>query len=229
MIFLLGFAQPLVMFPCNGQSWGLEFFSQLQLAIVSGVRPAPGTDGTPGGSLELFGRYDSFIEIPNFESGFVDAGTSITILAFVYPTGGIGPIICYERCGFAGVQIWYEQNGFDVGMGTLVACFMRRDLAVAFTVRKTILEINEWNYIGASYDHNSGMARLWHNGNEVESLFIGANLPLATQFPIRIGAFANPWQETFFTGRISHVHIYSEALGVENIRAVGCIPSWKGN
>ena len=227
-----GFAQPLVMFPFNVQCRGMEYFSQLPLAILSpDVRPAPGADGTPAGSLELSGHSDSYIEIPNFECGYADARGSITILAFIYPTGGSGPIICYERCGY-GVQIWHEQEGFDVGMGTLAALFVRRDLAFAFPIRKTaVLKINAWNFIGASYDHNSGMARLWHNGNEVEAIFIGQNFQnfdLATQFPIRIGALANPWQESFFTGRISHLHIYSEALGVENIQAVGYINPQNG-
>ena len=220
------------MFPFNVQCRGMEYFSQLPLAILSpDVRQAPGADGSPAGSLELSGHSGSYIEIPNFERGCADARGSITILAFIYPTGGNGPIICYERRG-SGVQIWHEQEGFNVGMGTLAAVFVRRDLAFAFTIRKTaVLKINAWNFIGASYDHNSGMARLWHNGNEVETMFIGQNFHyfgLATQFPIRIGALANPWQDSFFTGRISHLHIYSEALGVENIQAVGYINPQKG-
>ena len=188
---------------------------------------APGADGAPRGSLELGGNFDSFIEIPNFDGGYTDARRSITILAFIYPTGGSGPIISYERSGF-GVQIWQEQEGFNAGMGTLTAWFVGRDLSVAFPIRKTVLKINAWNFIGASYDYNSGMARLWHNGNEVETIFIGKMFDLATQFPIRIGALANPSQEYFFTGRISHLHIYSEALAVENIRAVGCITQQGG-
>lgn len=211
------------MFPFNAECRGLEFFSQQELAFIApGVLWATGADGIPRGSLELTGHYDSFVEIPNFDSGYVDARRSVTILAFIYPTGRSGPIITYEICGF-GLQIWQEQ-GFNAEIGILVAWFVARDLSIAFTIRKAVLKFNAWNFIGASYDHNSGMARLWHNGNEVEAIFIGANVELATQFPIRIGALANPWQEYYFTGRISHLHVYSEALAVENIRAVGCIP-----
>ncbi|XP_068709592.1 NFX1-type zinc finger-containing protein 1-like [Montipora foliosa] len=217
------FCKPLLMFPFNNACLNKEYFSQKPLAFMSpGLRLAPGADGSPGGSIELCGHLNSFIEIPNFECGYADAGRSITILAFVYPTGGCGPIICYEVHGY-GLQIWCEQAGVNNGIGTLTACFVRRDLAVALSIRKTVLQINTWNYIGVSYDHSSGMARLWHNGNEVKATFIGVNFSLATQFPIRIGALAKPWQNAFFTGRISHLHIYSEALGIENIRAVGCI------
>ena len=213
------------MFPFNGDCGGLEYFSQKDLAYISpNVRPAPGADGTPGGSMELNGRHDSFIEIGNFDGGYADTRTSITILAFVFPLGDCGPIITYGTCGY-GVQIWQEPlepEYSQSGTGTLAACFVTRDLTVAIPIRKAVLNINAWNYIGASYDYTTGIARLWHNGEEVEALLIGPGFELATQFPIRIGALDNPWQEHFFTGRISHLHIYSEALTVENIQAVGC-------
>ena len=211
------------MFPFNADYRNLEYFSNQQLAFISlNVSLAAGADGTPEGSLELSGNSYSFIEIPNFIGGYADAGRSITILAFIYPLGGCGPIITYERCGF-GLQIWQEPGELNAGMGTLTAWFVRRDLAVGFPIKKAVLKINSWNFIGASYDHSSGIARLWHNGNEVEAVFIGKGFELATQFPIRIGALAAPWQECYFTGRICYLHIYSEALTVENIQAVGCV------
>ena len=216
-----GFAKPLVMFPFNAECGGLEYFSQEEVTFISPrVQNAPGADGTPGGSLQLNGTFDSFIEIPNFDGGWTDARCSITLLAFIYPTGNAGPIVSYDRNGY-GVQIW--QEGSYGGMGTLTAWFVRRDLALAFPLKKTVLNIDAWNFIGASYDHESGVARLWHNGNEVAATFIGENFDLATQFSIRIGALATPGQECF-EGRISHLHIYSEALAVANIQAVGCIP-----
>ena len=213
------------MFPFNADCRGLEYFSQRDLAYISPyVRPALGADGIPGGSLELIGSHDSFIEIVNFDGGCADAKTSITILAFVYPLGNCGPIITYETGGF-GVQIWQEPlppEYLQPGTGMLTAYFVTRDLTLAIPIRKAVFRINEWNYIGVSYDYNTGIARLWHNGEEVEALRIGPGFELATQFPIRIGALNNPWQEHFFTGRISHLHIYCEELTVENIQAVGC-------
>ena len=213
------------MFPFNDESRNREYFSNPLLAFISpDVQFAPGADGSRAGSVELRGNLHSFIEIANFEGGDADiaASGSITILAFLYPTGGHGPIICYQKNGY-GFQIWFEQVEFSADIGNLCAWFVRRDLAVVIPIRRTILNINAWNFIGVSYDYWTGVARLWHNGNEVETVFIGAYFPLATQFPIRIGALDCPWQTTFFTGRISHLHIYSEALNIENIRAVGCI------
>lgn len=214
------------MFPFNADCRSLEYFSQRELAFVSpDVHPAQGADGIPGGSLQLDGTFESFIEIANFDDGWADARQSITLLAFIYPTESSGPVISYDRNGY-GVQLW--QEGMYGGMGVLSAWFVRRDLAFAIYLKKAVLIINAWNFIGASYDHVTGMARLWHNGNEVEAAFIGTNFELATQFCIRIGAWANPWQECYFRGRISHFHIYAEALTVSNIRAVGCIPQKGG-
>ena len=210
------------MFPFTADCLGLEYFSQTELAFVApSVHHTPGADGLRGGSLELDGTFESFIEIPNFDGGWADARQSITLLAFIYPMGCSGPVISYDRNGY-GVQIW--QECLYGGMGVLSAWFVRRDLALAFPLKKAVLHINAWNFIGASYDHVTGMARLWHNGNEVKAIFIGKNFELATQFSIRIGAWASPWQACYFKGRISHLHIYAEALTISNIQAVGCIP-----
>ena len=219
---MLGFAQPLAMFPFNSDCQGLEYFSQEQIAIISeNVRPAPGPDGQLGGSLKLEGEFDSFIEIPNFSGGCVDAERSITLLAFVYPLGRSGPIISYHIDGL-GVQLGYEKS--EDHMGILTASFIQRDLmSPAEPLRAPVMANNEWNFVGASYDSNSGVARLWHNGNEVTAVVIGEGLELATQFPIRIGALESCCREHIFSGRISHFHIYDEALTAENIRAVGGI------
>ena len=221
---LTGFAQPLAMFPFNAECWGLEYFTQEEVAYVTQfVQPAPGPDGNSGGSLQFAGTFDSFIEIPNFCGGPVDAERSITLLAFVYPTGSGGPIVSYHHIYGLGVQLWHE--GFHDDLGILRASFVHRDLLVqAAPLSAPVLKMNDWNFIGASYDHVSGMARLWHNGNEVNSDFIGKDFDLATQLAIRIGAVESPGQEYYFTGRISHLHIYADALTVENIQAVGSIP-----
>ena len=210
------------MFPFTADCKGLEYFSQTELAFVAPrVHHTPGADWLRGGSLQLDGTFESFIEIPNFDGGWADARQSITLLAFIYPMGCSGPVISYDRNGY-GVQIW--QEWLYGGMGVLSAWFVRRDLALAFPLKKAVLHLNAWNFIGASYDHVTGMARLWHNGNEVEAIFIGKNFELATQFSIRIGAWASPSQAFYFKGRISHLHIYAEALTISNIQAVGCIP-----
>lgn len=208
------------MFPFNDECRDLEYFSQDRLASISqNIRSAQGPDGSKGGSLQLTGEVDSFIEIPN--DGLLDATRSLTLLAFVYPIGKGGPIICYDKSGL-GVQLCY--NGVTSKEGVLRASFIRRDLLeISDPLEAKVLRLNEWNFVGTSYDYNSGMARLWHNGDEVKTVYIGETLELATQFPIRIGAVNNPFKGNYFKGRISLLHIYADALTAENIRAVGGI------
>ena len=208
------------MFPFNDECRDLEYFSQDRLASISqNIRSAQGPDGSKGGSLQLTGEVDSFIEIPN--DGLLDATRSLTLLAFVYPIGKGGPIICYDKSGL-GVQLCY--NGVTSKEGVLRASFIRRDLLeISDPLEAQVLRLNEWNFVGTSYDYNSGMARLWHNGDEVKTVYIGERLELATQFPMRIGAVNNPFKGNYFKGRISLLHIYADALTAENIRAVGGI------
>lgn len=211
------------MFPFNAECNGLEYFTQRELAIVSnGVRPAPGIDRHPEGALELEGTPASFIEIPNFIDGLLDAEKSITMLAFIYPTGRSGPIVSYHADGL-GVQLGYERC--DDELGSLTASFIPRDLMpTAAPLRVPVLTNHEWNFVGASYDHSSGIARLWHNGKEVKAEMIGMGFDLATQFPVRVGALESCYPQNTFSGRISHLHIYGEALTADNIQAVGGIP-----
>lgn len=59
-----------------------------------------GVDGLFGGFIEFCGYFNFFIEILNFECGYVDVGRFIIILVFVYFIGGCGLIICYEVYGY---------------------------------------------------------------------------------------------------------------------------------
>ena len=89
-------------------------------------------------------------------------------------------------------------------------------------LRVASLELHAWNYIGISYDYDSGMARMWHDGNEVERVDMGVQMELATQFPIRIGALdGNDYNGLYYSGRIASLRIYRQALSGQQIRQIG--------
>ena len=222
LLSLLGFVKPLVLFPFDARCQSLEYFSQHELAIVSkDVIPGPGPKGDPQGSLQLKGTSDSHIMIPNFDGGIVDARTSITMLAFIYSMRKSKLVISYDFDNL-GVQFVCEFDESE--KGELSACFIQRDLAPAEnSIRAHVLNYNEWNFVGASYDFETGFASLWHDGIEVKNAYIGKGLFLATQFPIQISVKENNCPENEFSARISHLHIYDEALTPENIQAVGGI------
>ena len=199
--------------------------SRANLATFSRVASAPGPDGTQGGSIHLRGTANSFIEIPNQAGSDLDTRTSITLLIHVFPVGNRGPILSFHEDGI-GVQIW--QEGLEEGKGILTARFVWRDFSQPPALTKAVLTINAWNFIGASYDHDSGIARLWHNGNAVDAKFIGSKMELATHFSIRIGAITSAGPGHCFQGRVRELHIFCESLGKEMVRTVGGI-SQEGN
>ena len=224
LLYFIGFAKPLAMFPLNADCQHLEYFSQKEMAIVSDIYPGPGPEGHPQGSLQLKDISDSFIVIPNLSGGLVDAEKSITLLAFIYPLRESRMMISYHPDGL-GVQLACE---FDDEIGKLTASFIQRDLMPAeMPITAKVLEYNEWNFVGASYDFETGMAILWHNGSVVKSANIGKGLSLATQFDIKISVTDSSSSENKFSVRVSHLHIYGEALTSENIQAIGAI-SHKG-
>ena len=199
--------------------------SRANLATFSRVASAPGPDGTQGGSIHLRGTANSFIEIPNQAGSDLDTRTSITLLMHVFPVGNRGPILSFHEDGI-GVQIW--QEGLEDGKGILTARFVWRDFSQPPALTKAVLTMNAWNFIGASYDNDSGIARLWHNGNAVDAKFIGSKMELATQFSIRIGAIASARPGHCFQGRVRDLHIFCESVGKEMVRSVGGI-SQEGN
>ena len=225
LVFFSASVQPVAVFPFNRLCGGLERISRANLATFSQVAWAPGIDGTQDGSILLRGIPNSFVVIPNRAASDLDTRTSITLLMHVFPVGIRGPLLSFHEDGL-GVQIW--QEGVVDGKGILTVRFAWRDFSQLPALTKTVLTMNAWNFIGASYDHESGIARLWHDGNEVEAKFIGIKMELATQFSIRIGAIASAGPAHCFRGRICELHIFSESLGRESIRAIGGISS-QGN
>ena len=75
-----------------------------------------------------------------------------------------------------------------------------------------------WKFVGASYDHVSGEAKLWVDGAMVQSLNIGAGHELATHVNVSMGARKVIWG--YFKGRIAEMQVYKIALTEEQIRAI---------
>ena len=214
--------QPVAKFSLNKRFGGLELTSRANLATLSrGVTWAAESDGIHNNPLQLRGTPDSFVEIPNHPGSFIDTRTSITLLMDIFPTGNRGSILSFRESG-GGLQIC--QDGVVDGKGVLTVRFASRDLSQSTALTNAVLKMNAWNFIGASFDYDSGIARLWHDGNEVEAKYIRRKMELATQFSIRIGPLDVPAQRCF-QGRVTDLHIFADSLGKETVRAFGGIVS----
>lgn len=133
----------------------------------------------------------------------------MTVLAWVYPEGRAGPLFNYHPSG-RGVHLWFSTPR------TLYARFMRRKGRRSTTpVRSRGIQLRKWQFIGASYNRNTGTAALWRNGKKIARKFIG-RIRLATNYPVRMGARSG--DRRYFKGRVTCLQVYSKALTKAQVR-----------
>ena len=200
-------------YPLNRKYGAREIENRQPQGATIGVSLAPGPNCKTAGSYQFRGQANSYILFPNY--GGLDTKRSITMLCWLYPQSTVGPIFDYYPSGswgHWGVHMWVISE-------TLFARFMERNYRFTqpLTAIKS-LSLNQWQYVGASYDHNTGNASLWLDGQRVVQKNIGAGLTLATQDNVRMGARGVDRQ--YFRGRISAMQIYDFALTKGQVNAV---------
>lgn len=208
---------PVAVYPLNNETLANDVSPHKGVGEAVGTTFSPGIHGEPGGSIEVQGRADSYVELSK-SAGNLNIKLSITILLYVYPMGRPGPIVNYKKGGH-GVQIYESKEK------TLAARVNRRNSGYTQPVQKVgILKLNQWNYIGMTYNYSSGLVKLWHGGDEVASRKIGS-IQIATQFDVRIGA-RQIQNDDFFRGRVACLQFYSTALTQQDIKKarIACKP-----
>ena len=134
------------------------------------------------------------------------------MLCWLYPGDQAGPIFNYGKSGSRGVRLW-------VWKGQLRVQFAKRDYSRTWSLKHTPLKPEDgWKFVGASYDQANGDAKLWVNGTAVQTLNIGANLQLATQDNVRMGA--KICDARYFKGKIAQMQVYNVALTQEQIKLI---------
>ena len=198
------------MYPLDGTTGTKEVNNRVGEGVASGVSLAPGPNGTSDGSHEFSGTANSYIEFPN--GGGLDVQNSTTMLCWLFPGGRDGPLFNYRNSGSWGVHLW-------VVAGQLFVRFTKRDYSFTNALLHTSLKTEDgWKFVGASYDQASGDAKLWVDGNVVQTLNIGANLHLATQDSVRMGVKIGDGR--YFRGRIAQMQVYNVALTEVQVQTV---------
>lgn len=172
---------------------------------------ATGPNGNEGGSYQFDGHADSYIDFPN--NGGLDLQHSITVLCWLYPSNfEKGSIFSYGNDDQqSGVHFWITHSGKPW------AIYAHRNYSETPTLKSdNTLATNQWHYVGTSYDHLTGIASIWVNGERVAQSSIGASLTLATQDSVRIGAY----KERYLTGRIAAMQFFDAALTAKQINEV---------
>ena len=80
------------------------------------------------------------------------------------------------------------------------------------------LALNQWHYVGASYDHVTGITSVWLDGERVLQQDMGAGITLATQDDARMAAVSV--DNRYLTGRIAAMQVYDVALTAKQINQV---------
>jgi len=201
------------MFPLNAEFGTYEINNRTAPGVPSGVTLAPGPDGKANGSYEFLGKPNSYIEFSNSDGGALDVRYSITMLCWLYSYEQDGPIFNYNTAGTNwGVHLW-------VNKWKLFVRYTDRDysnIKEGHFSQSTLPR--RWTFVGTSYDHGTGEAKLWVDGVVNASFNIGAGRDLATQDSVRMGVKND--DDRYFKGRISQMQVYNLTLTQEQVQTI---------
>ena len=204
------------MYPLNSQFGPRDFSShENPPGVPNNTQLAPGPFGQPNGSYQFSGSSTSYIEFPN-NSG-LDTRYSMTLLAWVFPENFDGPIFHYGGDYF-GVHLW-------VLAGYLFCEFATRSGIYLSPLHSGKLNRNAWNFVGASYDYDSGVERIWIEGKVYEEQNV-STYELNTTGAVRMGVLTG--DNGFLKGRISCIQVYNKALTEREVHAVRGLCFQKG-
>ena len=178
--------------------------------IAQDIKLVKGPFGKADTAYEFAGVGTSHITIP--QSPHLDTTNSITILVWIFQTGQAGSVIQYLNNNSKGVGL-YTLNANSI----LVKFLERSGKSVSFFSNHTVYLYNKWQFVGASYDYDSGTATLWIDGKDVQQMYLG-KFELSTNRDIRIGSGQGKGDS--FEGRISCLQIYDKALTRDEVTAM---------
>ena len=165
--------------------------------------------GNPVGSFLFSGSNNSYLEVEN--EGELDTRFSMSVFAWVHPDASAtraGPIYDY------GCSMWVFPSTWGLEIR-----YMVRDRSNIHLLRKDgVIKINEWNFIGTTYDYQTGVASVWVNDSMVMNKSLGSKVELATQGNLMIGASNN--SEIQLYGKVSCLQFFAQALSLDQIMNV---------
>ena len=204
--------EPVAFFPLNVTYGTKEIKNRTAQGEPIQVNLAPGPDGKANGSYKFAGSLGSYINFPNSKDGALNVKHSITMLCWLfYDKLGEGPIFGYRGSASGtnsnkGVKLWMNKENISV-------IFKKQDNENTPNLLHSIMLTGKgWKFVGASYDRRSGEAKLWVDGDEVETKNIGGDHRLATQGNVIMGESLDI--------KITQMQVYNVALTQEQIQTI---------
>nr|XP_002733170.2 PREDICTED: uncharacterized protein LOC100367054 [Saccoglossus kowalevskii] len=137
---------PVAYWPLNAKSLTQDESGNGNDGVVTGATLDSNGAGDICSAYRFHGNANSYIEFPN--NGAYDTRYSITMLAYVYPTGNSGPIFNFKRDNW-GVHLWQTAPTQEF------VRFCNRALQFTNYLAVNVLKHNDWNFFGATYDYSS--------------------------------------------------------------------------
>ena len=128
------------------------------------------------------------------------------MLVWVYSERTRGELISYWKDSHYGVSIYLEnfRPVFDI---------YSRDQSTKHSLQsKNKLPLNQWYHIAGAYDNNTGNARLFVDGVQVENITVTGSLELETESGL--------WLGYLFKGKLAQVWIFNVSLSVDEVNDV---------
>ena len=178
--------------------------------IAKDVQLITGPFGKADTAYEFSGIGSSHITIP--QSAHLDTKNSITILVWIFQTAQAGSVIQYLGNNNKGVGL------YTLDSNSIMVQFLERSgESLSFLRNHSVSLQNKWQYVGTSYNFNTGIATLWIDGIDVRQMNLG-KVELSTDKDIRLGSGQGKGDS--FEGRISCLQIYDKALTRDEVSAV---------
>ncbi|XP_068736542.1 fibrillin-1-like isoform X1 [Montipora capricornis] len=154
---------PVAWFPLNTSYRTKEINNRVTQGNPLNVVLAPGPDGRADGSYKFKGQGNSYIEFMNSPGGALNVKFSMTVLCWLNYKGQDGPVFNYALNNYKwGVVLRIINKNIFVH-------FRKRDYGVTMTLQSsTPTPTDTWTFVGASYNHSSGEAKLFVDGEEVK-------------------------------------------------------------
>ncbi|XP_070537168.1 uncharacterized protein [Ptychodera flava] len=190
--------------------WPLDGEYMFQDASGNDNNGSPGSDvhfepnavGTRNGAMRFTGTDDSYIEFPN--NGAYDTRYSIAMFAYVYQQGMYGPIFNYRHIGW-GIHL-------NAGNSVVLTRLYERSTSEETVDLRITAPLNHWKFYGSSYNHITGMFKLWEMDHVLKSVNVGT-IELATDHPGRMGASTDATAQFM----VSCMQIYDRELSPSEI------------
>jgi hypothetical protein len=180
-----------------------------------------GYGGGKVGAGWVFQTNSTGIRVPWSPGLDLGTGNGITIECWVKPVDLLGsPFVEWKSDTSSDLGVHFWVGGFS-GPGTLYANFADVNGVNHYLMSAgNAIRSNVWQHVAATYDRNTGLARLYCNGTKISEQVLGTFTPRTT-YDLYFGKRPSPGFDTnSLAGGLDEISLYNRALSSNEIAAI---------